>query len=709
MPESVAHDERRASRICVAGVLLVWALFVPGLLVLTVRTRSLLLYSEAAHLLAAGVIWLVLWIVFAQRRRAVDERVETEDLRRTRATAGTVGIFDSTEERLLLQQRRLRTVYRWLLPCATILLIVDHLTFFYRWYFVQRHGLDRRFDPNAATATEITVALFAMAGVGFLCFLYSRYVNGMARQPQWRMLRAGGVYMTGNALACLAVVVALGFRSYDYPQIEPWVTGAIRVLMLILGLEFLVNLILDFYRPRAADAEPRPSFDSRLLALISEPTGIARSIAEAINYQFGFEVSGTWFYKLLQRALLPLTLVTLFVLAVLSCVVVVDADQQAVIETVGKPMDPDEAPLGPGLHFKAPWPFQKVYRHSVDQIHEIVLGGIEQGGHKDEHAPILWTEQHKFVPETMLLLATPELARISAPVDAEARPDAAPRSKAVGVSLLMVSTHIAYRVKNLRDYLYTYQNPEAAIESVAYEALTEYGAARDISGIMGPDRESFSNYLRERVQKEADARGLGVEITFLALQDAHPPPDNEVAKTFQDVITSEQKKEAAIRTAVGKAEIVLTEVAGSVERANLLDELDRQRDGLQRAETIDVQAVEQLDRRIDALLLGDPATGISPMSGSAGKQINEARAKEIRQLSEAEADARVFANQVVSYKVAPRVFVMRQWLDALRKAIQKPRKYIVTGDRKATDLILILETGETSTGLNLGSPPGMGP
>ena len=62
-------------------------------------------------------------------------------------------------------------------------------------------------------------------------------------------------------------------------------------VMIVLAIETLFSFMLDIYRPRTPDTEPRACFDSRLLALIAEPGGIASTIAEAINYQFGFEVS----------------------------------------------------------------------------------------------------------------------------------------------------------------------------------------------------------------------------------------------------------------------------------------------------------------------------------------------------------------------------------------------------------------------------------
>ena len=63
-------------------------------------------------------------------------------------------------------------------------------------------------------------------------------------------------------------------------------------------------------------------YDSILQRVIA-PDKIAQSISEAINYQLGFDVTSGWFYKLISRWLLPLTVFGLLVIWGLSCLVVV--------------------------------------------------------------------------------------------------------------------------------------------------------------------------------------------------------------------------------------------------------------------------------------------------------------------------------------------------------------------------------------------------
>src|ERR1035437_9631927 len=105
-------------------------------------------------------------------------------------------------------------------------------------------------------------------------------------------------------------------------------------------------------------AERRYSHDSRVLSLIASPESIGHSIAEALNYQFGFQVSSTWFYKLLQRAFIPLALIGTMILWGLSGLIIVDEGQEYVVLRWGQPspkrvLTPRNAP-----YLIWPWPIE---------------------------------------------------------------------------------------------------------------------------------------------------------------------------------------------------------------------------------------------------------------------------------------------------------------------------------------------------------------
>ena len=89
----------------------------------------------------------------------------------------------------------------------------------------------------------------------------------------------------------------MGTLSVVYPAI-----------MFLVGLEILVTFMLGAYRPRKKGEVGRPAFDSRVLGMLTSPKSLGSIISETVNYQFGFEITSSWFYKDLSKLLMPLVL-----------------------------------------------------------------------------------------------------------------------------------------------------------------------------------------------------------------------------------------------------------------------------------------------------------------------------------------------------------------------------------------------------------------
>ena len=159
--------------------------------------------------------------------------------------------------------------------------------------------------------------------LAFVGFLVSRYATGMSVEQQWRPLRAGGGTMFATAILAFALSIAMACAHFKMMMLLTILDWVVPILLVVLGVEIALNAILDIYRPRIPGQYHRDAFDSRFLGLFNEPGGILHTVASAIDYQFGFQVSQTWFYKLLEKAIVPLLLFLIFTLYILSCVVIV--------------------------------------------------------------------------------------------------------------------------------------------------------------------------------------------------------------------------------------------------------------------------------------------------------------------------------------------------------------------------------------------------
>ncbi|MCZ6650040.1 MAG: hypothetical protein O7D35_05165, partial [Acidobacteria bacterium] len=459
-----------------------------GSLAIWSRGSSTALWAAAFQMFGTAGIWLLCYVQLHQQTLLTEEHLEVAELRRQRdeKLGGTQTIFeedDLDQMDTLAMGRRMRSIERFLLPVLAL-----GVALFYALAGLSIFPWLGQFPPIKDAPAfpgviHAEVILFFTGGMAFVAFMASRYALGMSRLKQWSALRAGGNFLFGASATCLAISLALLCEISGLPHVESWIGSGIAILLILFAVETIANFILDFYRPRVAGEPYRPFYDSRLLGMFSEPGGILRSLANAIDYQFGFKVSETWFYKLLGRVVFPLLLVQIVIFLLLSCLVVVPPGHQAVIEHFGQPL-PHTAK--PGIHATWPWPIDRATIIPVERIQRMVLGhGDEEhdedgpGAEHDEsmlmsdRPPVLWTKRH--VEKEYQMLVADRLASVDAKVP---------------VNLLSVSMPVQWRVKHdtdadvIRFHAQAFDTAEI-IESLAYRELTHYAANADITDLLG--------------------------------------------------------------------------------------------------------------------------------------------------------------------------------------------------------------------------------
>ena len=414
--------------------------------------------------LSVALIWLVLCLQFHQRALAEQEKLDASQLTKDQ---GTSTIFQAGSERATLfyaAQRRLQIFEKWFIPIFAGIIAAYQIA-------IGSYLLSTTQGAVESALKQPLLCSICMTAIAFVSFLISRYATGMSAEPAWKPLRAGGSSMLGVAVLCFVLAVALA-AAYLFKRLWPVNVMALVIpgLLVVLGVETALNLILDIYRPRLKGRYSRSAFDSRLLGVINEPGGILRSVADAIDYQFGFQVSQTWFYKLLEQAIVPLALFAAITLYLLSCLVIVEPGEQAIIEHFGSPADDanDVRLVGPGLTFKWPWPIDIVYKYPTERISQISIGfvpEIDPNG-QVEHKPLLWGQSH-YKEEYQLLVAS-EQSRTE------------PGAGTVPVSLVIAAVPVQYRIKDLYPFVYNHQDPERLLESICYRELTKFATSARI-------------------------------------------------------------------------------------------------------------------------------------------------------------------------------------------------------------------------------------
>lgn len=658
-------SSKRAEHVAVTGLFLS-VVFCVASWVIGSWSGSFAIRALSAQIFGGVLIWFVLTVLFHQRSLAEREKLDMAHLNKV-DRAGTIfqeGI--EREELFAVAQKRLVILEKWFVPIFAVLIAVYNTA-------IGLVLLGRISEPFGRGIIDPLLAVVFMAVIAFVGLLISRYATGMSVEEQWKPLRGGGSSMFATSILAFALAVAMSFAHFNMTTLLTILDWVVPILLVILGVEIALNAVLDIYRPRIAGQYCRDAFDSRLLGSLNEPGGILHTVASAIDYQFGFKVSQTWFYKLLEKAILPLILFLILTLYALSCIVIVRPGHEAIIEHFGS----FDRVVGPGLMLKLPWPFDVAYMHPTSRIQQIDIGFVE--GEEKIQKPLLWGEKH-YEEEYDLLVAT----RV------ESEDDNNENEGTVPVSIVRAAVPVQFRIKNLKDYVYNQSNAKKMLEAICYREVVCFAASAKIEtdddnqagsdermSILGSGRQSAAEFLKDKIQKQADQDGLGIEIVFLGLQGVHPPPD--VAADYRAVVAAVQKKQAAILSAEAQSNSTLTSLTGSIAQTQQLYDLGYKY--LQAGEKGDAQLAEQLAERIGKIL-ADAKGGVS-------KILREAERYALEKAITAEATGKRFQSQVKANRAAPNIYRKLYLLSMLEEALKDIRKYVIVAGDEETQIYII--------------------
>ena len=620
-------------------------------------------------ILSSALIWLVLCVQFHQRALAEQEKLDMGQLVKDEKASA---IFQASGERAGLfatAQRHLQILEKWFIPIFSTLIAVYQIGLGLYLLKAVMKGLEGQ--PRQPLLCAI-----GMTAVAFMSFLISRYATGMSAQPKWKPLRAGGSIFLSIAFLCFAIAIGLAlsqFKSFIVLSVINWI---VPILLVFIGAETALNLIFDIYRPRLKGQYSRSAFDSRLLGVINEPGGIFRSAASAIDYQFGFKVSQTWFYKLLEKAIAPLVLFAVVSLYLLSCIIVVAPNEEAIIERFGNPKNDanDVRHVGPGLHGKWPWPIDIAYKYPTKKVMELSIGFVAKAQNPDKvgYGPLLWGEQH-YEEEHQLLVASKQTSISS-------------DDSAVPVGIVIAAVPVQYRVKDLYSFIYNHNEPEKRLEAICYRELTKFAASAKIDvdneadleqSLLGAGRTEAKNTLMREIQKATDDAGLGIEIVFLGLQGIHPP--TEVAADYQAVVGAVQEKQALILEAQANKNESLSALVGSVQSADELYSL-----------AIKYQQAEKTNRSQDIEKLGHELdTALEESKGDIFKILKESEIYKFEKAKLAKAAGERFDSQLKAYRASKEIYKQHLILNALEESLKKIRKIVVAADPNDKQIMII--------------------
>ena len=288
--------------------------------------------------------------------------------------------------------------------------------------------------------------------------------------------------------------------------------------------------------------------------------------------------------------------------------------------------------LGPGLHFRLPWPIE---------THRIIATGLIR--RMDFGLPPKLSRE---AGTRAQLNGRPAFGSSPAPEQASRvlfQKEAAPEDSALVTgdsNLIDLRSAVQFRINSALAYAYDVAEPEALVHSTVLSALRSAVATRAIDAVYTTAREEIERSTVEAAQAMLDRYHAGIEILSMRLLYVHPP--EAVHDAFRDVASAQEDKLRTINLA-------------------------------------NVFAVEKINQA----------------KGEAAAMTEGAAAFKEQRIKGAQTAADAFALRLGAYKRAPELTKFRLQLETLEQVLPGVRKFVRpgSGDVKDFDLWLLQPFG----------------
>lgn len=210
----------------------------------------------------------------------------------------------------------------------------------------------------------------------------------------------------------------------------------------------------------------------------------------------------------------------------LTGVYVVDPGEAGVVRRFGAVIVPRAEP---GVHYRLPWPVDRVDIVNVSDVRREVVGVPEpEEGH-----------EHPEPPSKLQVLSG-------------------------DTNVIDVEIVVQYQVREPADYLVNVQYaPYRLVRDAVRQAVTSLVSQLPVDGILTSERQSLQDAIRAETQRRLDEYGSGLVVVGINLQKAYPP--DEVAAAFTDVNSAREDKARAVNEATGYTNSLIPEARGQAE------------------------------------------------------------------------------------------------------------------------------------------------
>ncbi len=247
------------------------------------------------------------------------------------------------------------------------------------------------------------------------------------------------------------------------------------------------------------------------------------------------------FWRQYRKHVMAAAVVLVVIWASGSMLYKVEADSRGVVLRLGR----FTTNTPPGLHFKLPWPIDKVYTVPVEKVQSLEFGyQTAVPGRRTQFAPT--TDELK----TMARMLTADL------------------------NLAHVEWVVQYRIQKPQDYLFKIGGEQSSdpatdsrdlIRDVSEAVMRQIIGDASVDSVITIGREKIAAEAKEETQRILDGFEAGIRIVAVKLQSATPP--DPVKDAFDAVNRAKQGKERVVNEAKGQRNRLIPATRGQRDRA----------------------------------------------------------------------------------------------------------------------------------------------
>lgn len=333
--------------------------------------------------------------------------------------------------------------------------------------------------PELKNLGPIALASLVTVAAAYFIARYKLYVGRQTNSPA---LIAGGYHSQMDIYAAIVVVAGLAGAALGLPNLDRAAAAVVVVFIIFSGYEIASSAITALRHRETLDIEGETGH----------------------THKHTLAPTGLW------RAFIPVSISVLIALYLLSGFYTVQPGEAAVVRRFGQVIDGN---IGPGLHYRLPWPVERVDRVAVNSI-------------RRAETPV------------SLMLTGDE-------------------------NLINVRVSIHYAVTDPAAFLLNVVQPEALVLQVADAAMRQVIANEGVDALLTVDKASIQQKAAALTQTALDGYGAGLQVVGVQLLESSPP--SEVADAFRDVASAREDKNTFINEALAFQNEVVPVARGDAE------------------------------------------------------------------------------------------------------------------------------------------------